>query len=436
MSEFAANLSEYQREALMMFEEITQIQNQQLCIQILDQNSWNVDVAVDNFVQGRGTEASALNRSRPIRNDSTSNDNQLSDTITSTTSPTTSTIAPQPSSFLETLITPLKWLFQTRRVSLDPNADTQIFLSEFEQLYGSDHPTLHNQSYQSAVVSAFQQSKFLLVYLHSPMHEDTEKFCTQTFCSENFTHFVNENMMTWAGKVWDPEAYGLSVQLRVSSFPFLAVLLCQSDKVVQVIDRIDGFAEEDALTERLQASMQTHRSTLTRIQTEAARRVESTMLREQQDREYREAEEADRVRRETMEREAIEAQQREEEEEQRRELEEAIDLSNKLTKESNIIRKRQSLAGEPNPTVPVSEVSTIRFQLPQGSKISRRFMKTDPVQTVCDYLLVYFYDQQLDISNISLATHFPKVELSDMTQTVEAAGLHPRGMLYVQNLDA
>ena len=47
-------------------------------------------------------------------------------------------------------------------------------------------------------------------------------------------------MICWAGKIWDPEAYGLGIQLRNSTFPFLAVLLCQTDRTVQLADKIEG----------------------------------------------------------------------------------------------------------------------------------------------------------------------------------------------------
>ena len=150
-------------------------------------------------------------------------------------------VAQRPNSALfEMALTPLRWLFQTHPISLNRELDTRKFLGEFDRKYSSRHPTFVDGSYQSAVARAFQQSKFLLIYLHSPMHDDTTKFCNQVLCSESFSVFANQNVVCWAGKIWDPEAYDLSSQLRASSYPFLALLVCQSDRVVQVADRIQG----------------------------------------------------------------------------------------------------------------------------------------------------------------------------------------------------
>lgn len=53
-----------------------------------------------------------------------------------------------------------------------------------------------------------------------------------------------------------------------------------------------GFSEERSLTETLRTTMLAYNEILVRTRTEVTRREESTMLREQQDREYRESAEA------------------------------------------------------------------------------------------------------------------------------------------------
>jgi hypothetical protein len=135
---------------------------------------------------------------------------------------------------------PLRWLFQARPISLNPELDTRKFIAEFELKVNANHPNFVDRSYQSAVALAYRESKFLLVYIHSPMHEDTEKFCNQVLCSQNVIRFLDNNLITWAGRIWDPEAYSLSSQLRASTFPFVALLVCQSERVVHVADRFQG----------------------------------------------------------------------------------------------------------------------------------------------------------------------------------------------------
>lgn len=116
-------------------------------------------------------------------------------------------------------------------------------------------------------------------------------------------------------------------------------------------------------------------------------RTESTRLRDEQDREYRAFEEADRRNRELREREDVEQRQREAQESQQRELHEAIELSNRLTKDNRILQCRQSLNEEP-PAGP--DVSALRFQLPKGIKASRRFLKTDKIQVFIYTIVVSF----------------------------------------------
>jgi hypothetical protein len=77
----------------------------------------------------------------------------------------------------------------------------------------------------------------------------------EILCSESFKTFADENLLVWSGQVWDAEAYALSMQLRCSSFPFLALLVCQSERSVQIADKIQGYMDERQLVSRLEAAM-------------------------------------------------------------------------------------------------------------------------------------------------------------------------------------
>lgn len=328
-------------------------------------------------------------------------------------------------------------LFQSRPASFHPDQDTLKFVREFDLEYRGDtvtpsSPPLHDSSYQSAVSRAFNNSKFLLVYLHSPMHEDTDRFCRNVLCSQTFAAFA-QDVVVWAGCVWDPEAYGLSTQMRVSCFPFVGLLLCHSDRSVEVVDKVQGYMDETALVERLRNGMTAQGGALTRRRQEATMRQESSRLREQQDREYQEAEAANR-RESQRRREEEERKEREAEEaREREELQAALDLSERLTRESVVSKKRMSLPAEP---AAGPDVATVRLQLPTGVKFVRRFHRSDPAQTIFDFLAVYFADNSLGTTRFSLST-FDKIEIRDGAQgSVEEHGLHPRAMLYVHDLDA
>lgn len=241
-------LSLQQQETLQTFQDISQIQDDSLSIQILQQNNWNLDLAVNQFVQDQGSSSSSSSSSSENQPRNRFDTNRTAGSSSSTTPPnnvndvatTNNPANQQQTSMLDLLFLPLRWLFQARPVSMNPNMDTAKFIDEYERQYGSNHPTFQNSSYQSAVAMAHQRSKFLLVYLHSPIHEDTTKFCRQIFNNPELVTLANNQLMTWVGKVWDPEAYGLSSQLKVSTFPFVALLVCQSNRVVQIAERIQG----------------------------------------------------------------------------------------------------------------------------------------------------------------------------------------------------
>lgn len=219
------------------------------------------------------------------------------------------------------------------------------------------------------------------------------------------------------------------MQLRSATFPFLALLICQSERTVQIADKVQGYVDDNQLIERVTNAM----PHLEALRSESRMRNESSRLRDEQDRAYRASEEADRRNREMREQEEMEARQRQQEEKNQRELADAIDLSNRLTRDSHLSQIRLRLDEEP-PLGP--DISSLRFQLPKGVKISRRFRRTDKVQKIFDYLEVHFEDNGHEVNNFSVGTNFPKKNFEDMESTIEAEGLHPRGMLFVIDLDA
>ena len=437
------SLSEDQQNALSLFQEISQIDDIDLCQDILRENHWDVETAVESFVSGRRPNPSRMEGTPYQRNVSSSSNSETTTTPVSTSSSrglqnnssnsrssnTARASAANDNNFFSLLFGPLRWLFQARPISLNPEGDTRKYIQDFDMKFGSNHPNFISTTYQQAVSQAYQASKFLMVYLHSPLHEDSHRFCQGTLCSDNFRRFADENVLVWSGQVWDAEAYGLSMQLKSKTFPFVALLLCQSERDVQIADKVQGFVDDRQLIERMQNAM----PLIENIRRETNRRVEATRLREQQDREYREAEETDRRNRELREKAEAEERSRLEEERNAREMQEALELSERLENERRISSLKESLIEEP---AAGPDVSALRFQLPKGIKISRRFRKTDTIQKLFDFLSIHFADNEIEIKNFAVGTNFPKKNFEDMDSTIELEGLHPRGMLFVIDLDA
>ena len=78
----------------------------------------------------------------------------------------------------------------------------------------------------------------------------------------------------------------------------------------------------------------------------------------------------------------------------------------------------------------------IRLVLPTGQKLLRNFHPNDTVQVVRAFLIVYFEQQEVDISNFGLCMNYPKKDLVEEYVTLESEGLCPQAVIMVQDLDA
>ena len=108
-------------------------------------------------------------------------------------------------------------------------------------------------------------------------------------------------------------------------------------------------------------------------------REDSIRLREQQDREYLDSAETDRQIENRRRQELEEQAQQEEKKQQEEELARAVEMSKELTYADTIRKKREYLQANPEPEQG-PDVATVRFQLPKGAKLSRRFKKSDNAQ--------------------------------------------------------
>jgi FAS-associated factor 2 len=173
----------------------------------------------------------------------------------------------------------------------------------------------------------------------------------------------------------------------------------------------------------LQAVYQRHQTVLTELEVRRLQRQQESELRRQQDEEYQATLAADqeRERARTEERESVLAAAAAEQAQQQ-EAEQALQDA------KNLILPEPSTGG-----------TMIRFCLPTGAKINRRFESHQTVGAVKAYLKVYFIENAIDITNVGLSTNFPRQtyhEQSDEDLTLTEAGLSPQAVLMVQDLDA
>ena len=178
----------------------------------------------------------------------------------------------------------------------------------------------------------------------------------------------------------------------------------------------------------LKATLQRHQTVVAEHEARRILRQQESELRAQQDAEYQEALAAD------QERERLQQEEREREEQRVQEEEERE--RQKVRAEQDRLDKAKALLR----TEPSSGGTRIRFVLPSGQKLDRRFENDETVATLKAFLILYFAEKQSDdetkIKNIALSTNFPKKTYEDDNQSLEECGLSPQSVLMVQDLDA
>lgn len=82
----------------------------------------------------------------------------------------------QPKGFVELLFSPLSFVLGDGEPE-DPQAAARAFTHSLRRRYGPVFPRFEHTSFRDAVSTARTASKFLLVFLHSTIHDDADAFC-------------------------------------------------------------------------------------------------------------------------------------------------------------------------------------------------------------------------------------------------------------------
>eukprot|EP00192_Tetraselmis_astigmatica_P005709 CAMPEP_0117665772 /NCGR_PEP_ID=MMETSP0804-20121206/9999_1 /TAXON_ID=1074897 /ORGANISM="Tetraselmis astigmatica, Strain CCMP880" /LENGTH=459 /DNA_ID=CAMNT_0005473229 /DNA_START=125 /DNA_END=1504 /DNA_ORIENTATION=+ len=321
---------------------------------------------------------------------------------------------------------------------VDPQSAATRFIEAFHDAYGESCPAWQASSWQEAAGRAHREFKFLMVYLHSSEHQDTPSFCQNILCNTAFVEYVNENFVVWGGDVCYSDAFGLAQSIKATTFPSVALLLGSSSRL-RLVCLLEGRSyNAETLMARLLSAVDDHGAQLVVDRTEAQEREMNRMLREQQDREYQESLEQDRLREEAVEAErraAEEAVRAAEEEEARIRAGEEAEARRQRDFQAAIAKRRAkayaAVTEEPPAGTPGS--CPVRVRMPDGSNLQRRFLTTDKVQALYDYVDI---QEGFEILKYNLVSNFPHCvyEGEKRGLTLAEAGL-AGAMLLIQSLD-
>jgi len=297
----------------------------------------------------------------------------------------------------------------------------------------------------------------LLLYLHSPLHTDGTKFIRDYLCHPQLLQLLNSNnldnngsVVCFGASIHTADGQRLRDMMGVNSFPFVALLNVKSsgssssgsnnngrnNVAMELLLRMEGpqlmTIPPSQITTYLNTTITRHAEVLAAEEARRLQREEDQRLREEQNREFQETLLADQMR----EIQRQEAQQRERQEQEEKEEEERLKEAQEESRleDAKAIMER---AGEP-PVGQKQGVTRLRFTLPNGKKVDRRFLSVDTIETIRAFLFLHFHEQNIEMKNFGLSTNFPRKSFKeeDNTLTLEETGLAPQAVIMVQDLDA
>ena len=128
-----------------------------------------------------------------------------------------------------------------------------------------------------------------------------------------------------------------------------------------------------------------------------------------------------------------EEERKQKEEEERREAELAI-----RRVEVERMERARGIMSECLEPPAGSGVARIRFTLPNGKKVDRRFRNGETLEVLRAFLMVHFEEEGVEIKNIGVSTNYPRRTFGEEENglSLEEAGLCPQAVVMVQDLDA
>lgn len=377
--EMMGELSPEQMDLLVQFQDITGMEDLNVCRALLESRNWDLE-SVAREQLGMGPVGPGPQHPQV-------SDSDQDDSSDQSPSPQHRRQQPSPaiSWFMYIVTFPTRvintglnliWSFvssllgfnanRSLRQSSNGSADVDKFVRDYDQCYGGQHPPFHRSGYNQVLEAAKRDLRFLLVYLHSDQHQDTDHFCRHVLSSNEVRQQISDsNIIFWGCSVSLPEGHRVSQALRENTYPFLAMIVLRQHRMV-VVGRQEGITQAESLVTWIRNTITEYEAFIVAARAERDERNLDRALRNQQEEEYAETLRRDQER-EQMIREREEIERREEEERERLRREE-------LERKDQIVKMKVEMASEipEEPAADDSEACRIVIKLPDGQRLERR----------------------------------------------------------------
>ncbi|EDW03845.1 FAS-associated factor 2 [Drosophila grimshawi] len=462
----AEGLTNEQTDKVLQFQDLTGIEDMNICRDILIRHQWDLEVAFQEQMNIREGRPTMLTASSDVRAPTVINDRFLQQ-IYSANMPggriarrVRSNAEPMPRSLTGILGYVINFVFQyfystlsgivrafinigggnEPRLVTDPLADVMKFIREYYERY-PEHPVFYQGTYAQALNDAKQELRFLLVYLHKDpsRNPDVESFCRETLSSRSVIDYISANTLLWGCDVSTPEGYRVMQSITVRTYPLMVMISLRANRMI-IVGSFEGDCTAEELLRRLQSVISANEVWLSQARADRLERNFTQTLRRQQDEAYEQSLLADEEKERQRQRERDVARQLIAAEEQaRRDIE--------LRKEE-IARLKIELVNQvpSEPAVNAEDAIAVVFKLPSGTRLERRFQQTNSILDV--YHFLFCHPESPD--EFEITTNFPKrvlyskaaVDAAEgsaneiVNKTLKEVGLKNREVLFVNDLEA
>jgi len=478
------DISPQQTEKLIQFQDLTGIEDMGQCKELLKSNNWDLEVSVqhhlvqqehpeDSFHPNGGLpqlppiipQPSPSPPLRPMREPPV-NINPIDQRIYSVVPRRNPVGFFDWTSFL--ILLPFRFFYSAfydilsfvyrlfrpdpRLMVTDPLGDVMQLINSYDAKYGPVHPVFYQGTYAQALNAAKQELTFLIVYLHSDNNSDCDTFCRTTLGDAAVIDLVNARTLFWICGVETAEGYRVSRALQRRNagalYPFVAIIVLRENRM-SVVARFEGLIESTTFVSGVTRVINDNETSLEVVRADRRERAISQHLRQEQDAAYLESLLVDQEK---------ERKKKEEEEEKQRELETSLREAEEARQEAELTEELKGVLMTLLPPEPAGDdPDSVRILLkcPSGLRLERRFLKTQPIQDLFNY--IFCHHETPD--DFSIIKNFPRSEIpgsppklrdfrhlvtdceppsinSALPPTFDEVGLSSSEMLFVQDNQA
>lgn len=291
-----------------------------------------------------------------------------------------------------------------RLMVTDPLGDVMQLINSYDARYGAVHPVFYQGTYAQALNAAKTELTFLVVYLHSDNNSDCDAFCRETLADAAVIDLVNARTLFWICGVETAEGYRVSraLQRRTAAavYPFVAIIVLRENRM-SVVARFEGLIEPARFVTSVTRIINDNETSLEVARADKRERAISQHLRQEQDAAFLESLLVDQEK---------ERKKKEEEEEKQRELETSLREEEEARLEAEMVEELKGVLMTLLPPEPIGDDKDcvrILLKCPSGLRLERRFLKTQPIQDLFNY--IFCHHETPD--DFSIIKNFPRSEI-------------------------